>query len=147
MTRRHGLLLLTSILLGPLIGVLTFSGVGGAMDAVSGQGASSFGFLFENWPIVLMAGYIFGVVPGLAFAIGMAIIGPRLRTRRVRLIVAPILGAVLSVVLLSTALFGLALSSADWSAMLMLALPGAAAALVCMLLVEWLEPLPPEPVS
>ena len=143
MGRRNVWLVLVSVFVGPLVGALTFMAVTSAMDAfVYGGGEAAYGFLRENWPVVLMAGYVFGAIPGLVFAVVMIILARHIPRTGQRLVAAAIVGAVASVTMLSTVLFGGSLGGMDWIMLIALSLTGAAAGTVSLALVEWLHPLP-----
>lgn len=143
MGRRNVWLVLVSVFVGPLVGALTFMAVTSAVDAFAyGSGEAAYGFLRENWPVVLVAGYVFGAIPGLVFAIVMIVLARHVLRVGQRLAAAAIVGAVTSLALLSTVLFGGSLGGLDWIMLTALALTGAAAGTVSLALVEWLHPLP-----
>ena len=148
MGRRNVWLAIVSVFVGPLIGALTFMAVTSAMDAVIFQSdGSAYGFLRGNWPVVLMAGYMFGAIPGLVFAVVMIVLSRHIPRPGQRLLAAAIVGAVASVGLLSTILFGAALGGMDWIVLTAMAASGAVAGVATLALVEWFHPLPPKPAA
>ena len=142
MSRRNIWLALVSVGIGPLVGSLTFIAVALASDLLFYRTDPSNNFLLRDWPIVFTAGYAFGFVPGLAFAVVMAFLSPRLPTLRLRLLAAPAVGAILSILILSVVVFGQSLGGFDAFMLLVLGATGAVAGFVSLGLVEIFHPLP-----
>ncbi len=134
MIRRDVLLVLISVSVGPLIASVVFCIVGSiAAGVLFGSRLA----LLQYLAVVVMAGYAFGAVPGLIGSLVVAVLSRCLPKFGTRLLLGSIVGAVSSlpiVVLLSS-----------WqNVFLMLAVcpGGAIAGLVCVGLVEWMDPLP-----
>ncbi len=141
MSRRDLWLGLVSVFVGPLIGGVTFIAAAIAIDAmVYGEGTPN--FMAQHWPIILTAGYVFGTIPGLVFAVIIAVLSRRIAALRQRLLVAAIVGAVVSVGLLSLVLFGGSLSGLDPVVAAALGITGAVAGVISLGLVEFFHPLP-----
>lgn len=142
MTRRDLWLGLVSVFLGPLIGGLTFIAAAIAIDAVVYGPAGTPNFMAEHWPVILTAGYVFGTIPGLVFAVILALLSRRIAAWPQRLAVAAVVGAVVSVGLLSLVIFGESLSGLDPVVASALGITGAVAGIVSLGLVELFHPLP-----
>ncbi|QQR35868.1 hypothetical protein JI749_16240 [Devosia oryziradicis] len=148
MTRRNVWLGLVSVVIGPLVGSLTFIAITLITDVVFFGTQPSSNLLLREWPVVLTAGYVFGFAPGLGFAAAMALVSRKLPTLAQRLVAAPVVGALLSIAILSVILFGQSLGGLDLDMLLILAITGAVAGLVSLAIVELFHPLPtpaPEP--
>ncbi|UJW85204.1 hypothetical protein [Devosia sp. SL43] len=141
MTRRNVWLALVSVFIGPLIGSLTFVAAALAWNLLFYGTDPSANFLLRNWPIVFTSGYVFGFVPALAFAIAMAFLSRQLPKLHQRLIAAPIVGALLSIAILSLVLFGQSFGGFDLAMLLILGSTGAVAGLVCQAIIEPFHPL------
>jgi hypothetical protein len=141
MTRRNVWLALVSVFIGPLIGSLTFIAAALGSDFLFYRTDPSSNFLLRDWPVVLTAGYVFGFAPALAFAIAMAFLTRQLPRLHQRLIAAPIVGALLSIAILSLVLFGQSFGGFDLAMFLILGSTGAVAGLVSQAIIEPFHPL------
>jgi hypothetical protein len=141
MTRRDVVLALVSVFVGPLVGGLTFIAAASAIDALFRSGSTSPNYLLQYWPAVLGTGYVFGTIPGFVFAVIMAMLWRRLPRLAQRLPVAGLVGAVVSVAVLTLAVFGESLSRIDLVVMASLAASGAMAGIVSLVIVELALPL------
>jgi hypothetical protein len=141
MTRRDVVLALVSVFVGPLVGGLTFIAAASALDAMSRSGSTSPNYLLEYWPAVLGTGYVFGTIPGFIFAVIMAVLWRRLPLLVQRLPVAGLVGAFVSVALLSLVVFGESLRGLDLVVMAALGASGAMAGIASLVIVELLQPV------
>lgn len=146
MTRRTVWLGITSLVLGPAFGGLTFMVAAGVTD----PGASGDALPLEGyWPIIVTAAYILGAGPALISAIIMAIATRWLPAMWQRMLVAPMVGALISIAILNLILFSDGHGTIDdWMITGVVAMSGAVAGTACLAIVELFHPLPlPEKVA
>lgn len=142
MTRRDVWLCLVSVFIGPLIGGLTLIVAVSVIDVMIPGNPMTNSLTVEHWPAILGIGYVFGTVPGLVFALIMAVLSRRLPALGQRLLVAVIVGAAVSVGLLTLVVFGQSLAGLDLVVLASLGTTGAVAGLVSLGIVELFQPLP-----
>lgn len=146
MTRRTVWLIITSLVVGPAFGGLTFIVAATLTDAAATP-ANSGPILMsidDYWPIVLTASYVFGAVPAFLSAIVMAIATRWLPTLWQRLVAAPVIGALVSMACLSFILFTDGHGAVDdWMIMGVIAFSGVVAGFASLAVVELFHPLPP----
>jgi hypothetical protein len=150
MTKRNVWLLILSVLVGPLIGSGAFMAGTTLFDWLfAGGGPGAFSFLVEYWPIILSAGYTFGFLPALVFALVMAWLSPRIPSVGARLGTATLVGAFASLAIIGFFVVGGFAGIADSLYILVAVfLTGGIAGSVCMAVIEWLHPLPePAPAA
>lgn len=150
MTRRDVWLIITSLGVGPGVGALAFMLAVILTDATASPTRpnmpNGLAFVTDYWPAILTAGYVLGAVPGLASAVIMSLLTRVLPRRGHRLMVAPLVGAVVSVAILSFALFGQrGPTLGDLMLIVSVLFAGAIAAFICLALVECFHPWPPAP--
>ena len=143
-------LLVVSIFIGPLIGGLVFFTFATVTDGiiVHSAGGSASSFLGDNWPIILIGAYTLGVIPAGVSAVIMMIVGRFLPQRWQRLVVGPVIGAVVSAAAIGVFLFADDVNSVDDFIIISgVALTGAVSAFLCVALIELWHPLPKPPVT
>ena len=139
MTRRTVWLIITSLILGPAFGGLTFMVAAGITDSGSTDGLNFNGY----WPLIVTGAYTLGCTPALLSAILMAIATRWLPAMWQRLLVASLIGALISIAILNIILFGGGHGSIDdWMVTGVVALSGAVAGFACLAIVELFHPLP-----
>ncbi|MDB5528810.1 MAG: hypothetical protein JWR51_1913 [Devosia sp.] len=143
MTQRNVWLVVMSVAVGPLIGSLAFMAGMTLYDWLSQAGGpGAVRFVLDYWPIMLTGGYVLGFIPALIFAIAMANLSSRISSRRTRLAIAALLGAVISLVIVGFfTVGGFGGMTASVLVLMAVAVTGAVAGLVCMAVIEWLHPL------
>jgi hypothetical protein len=144
MTKRNVWLLITSIIIGPLIGSVAFMIGTTLFDwPYAGQQSGAVKFLANYWPLILSSGYALGLIPAVIFAVAMIILSRRIPRRSGRLWVASVVGAAISGVCIGLFLTGGFAGVTDSLYILgAVVVTGAIAGLVCMALVELFHPLP-----
>jgi hypothetical protein len=146
MTRRSTWMIVTSMALGPAFGGVTFMALAALTDASAPpppNPSAVFG-MDDYWPIIMVASYVLGAIPGLVSALFMIVLTPRLPRVWQRLAVAPVIGAVISAASLSFLLLGEGIFTSLYGLMIMgvIAASGAVAAIACMAVIELFHPLP-----
>jgi hypothetical protein len=141
MTRRDVWLGLVSVFVGPLIGGLTLIAAVSVIAVMMPGNPMTATLTVGHWPGILAAGYVVGAIPGLVFAVTMAILSRHLLRRWQRLLVAAILGAVVSAGLLALVVFGRSLAGLDLVVLALLGATGAMAGLISLGIVELFQPL------
>lgn len=143
-SRRTAATLLLMLLLGPPIGGAVFLGGTALVDYLSVGRAVRVAFPADFWGVIVLATYVFGLVPALLSAIAALVIsGLRLGTAQ-RLAAIGIFGAAISpLIIASVVLDNLERLLSNPSVLVVTMAAGAAAALVCQALVEHWFPLPP----
>lgn len=144
---RNVWLILTFTFFGPLVGAVAELVLALAIDPIlsgpSPAGNSGTDRLLSAWPFVLSMGYALGLAPGFVSAIVQIIATRWLPGRGARLIAAAIIGAVVSAVLIGAFMLLSEMGSpADLWFVLLVAIPGAIAAVISLALVELFHPLP-----
>ena len=144
MTKRNVWLLIMSVVIGPLIASVAFMVGTTLFDMLfAGGGPGAYGFLVDYWPIILTAGYTFGCLPAIVFTVIMAFLSGRIARLRTRLWVATLVGAIASLAIIGFFVVGGLAGIADSLYILAaVAVTGALAGFVSMLVIEWLHPLP-----
>ena len=137
-------LILTFTFFGPLVGAVAELLLALAADPIlSGSDSAGTDRLLSTWPFILTVGYAVGLAPAFIAAILQIIATRWLPTRGRRLIAAAVIGAVTSAVLIGTFMALSEMGSpADLWFLLLVAVPGAIAAVVSLALVELFPPLP-----
>lgn len=146
MTPRSVWMIVSAVALGPAVGGLAFIVFVGVTDAMGPQPsnpATVFG-IEEYWPIIMVASYVLGAIPGLLSAAAMIVLTRWLPALWQRLLVAPVVGGAISAVCLSFLLLGEGMFGSLYSLMVLgaIAASGALAALACLAVVELFHPLP-----
>jgi hypothetical protein len=145
-TPRNVWLVITSLAVGPAFGGLTFLVAAGVTDAMVSPGPrpATVAGIDDYWPIILIGAYVLGAIPGIVSAAIMIVVTRWLPLLWQRLVAAPLIGAVVSLLGLSFLLFMDNHGSVDD---LMIAgvfmLSGAVAGLACIAIIELFHPLPP----
>ena len=137
-------LILTFSFFGPLVGAVTFVLVAVTVDPIlSRPGESGLASMAEHWPLIVTTGYVLGITPAFISAILQILATPSLPTVRRRLIAAPIIGALVSTIVLGLFFLtqGFNIRTDGWIFALF-ALTGGVAAFVSILLVELFHKLP-----
>lgn len=145
MTRRTVWLVITSLVVGPALGGPTFLVAATLTDAAATPANSRpiILILLDYWPMVVTGSYLLGVVPALLSAIGMAVATRWLPAIWQRLLVAPVIGALISVAILNVMLLGGGHGTIDDLMITgVLAASGAIAGFACLAIVELFHPLP-----
>jgi hypothetical protein len=147
MIRRTVWLVITSLVLGPAIGGLTFMVAAGITDTTIAQPhGANFQSAVDYWPLILSASYALGAAPALLAATVMAIATRWLPRVWHRLLVAPFVGALVSMACLAVLLFSDAGNSVDdWVVIGVIGLSGAVAGVACLAIVELFHPWPARP--
>lgn len=150
MTRRDIWLVVTSLALGPALGALGFMLAVIVTDATASPTRPNMpgglAFVVDYWPVILSAGYILGAIPGLASAVIMSLLTRALPRRAHRLIAAPLVGAVVSIAILSFVLFGgRGPTLGDLMMIVSVLFAGAVAGFGCLAVIERFHPWPPVP--
>jgi hypothetical protein len=146
MTRRTVWLVITSLVVGPALGGLIFMVAAILADAAATPANSRpiFMSIDTYWPIVVTASYLLGAAPALLSAIGMAIATRWLPAMWQRLLVAPVIAALISIAILNVVLLGNGHGTIDdWMVTGVIALSGAIAGFACLAIVELFHPYPP----
>ena len=146
MTPRSVWMIVSAVALGPAFGGLTFMVLTAIVDAMAPQPpnpAVVFG-IDDYWPIILVASYVLGAIPGMLSAATMIVLTRWLPALWSRLLVAPLVGAVISAVCLSFLLLGEGVFGSLYGLMVLgvIAASGAVAAVACLAIVELFHPLP-----
>jgi hypothetical protein len=146
MTPRSVWMIVSAVALGPAFGGLTFMVLTAITDAMGPQPpnpAVVFG-IDDYWPIILVASYVLGAVPGMLSAAAMILLTRWLPTLWQRLLVAPVVGGAISAVCLSFLLLGEGIFGSLYGLMVLgvIAASGAVAALACLAIVELFHPHP-----
>jgi hypothetical protein len=145
MSRRNVWLVITSLAVGPAFGGLTFIVLAGITDALASPNprpATVFG-IDDYWPIILTGAYVLGAIPGMVSAAIMIFVTRWLPRLWQRLVVAPLIGAVISLAGLSFLLFMDNQGSVDDLMIgLVIMASGAVAGFACLAIVELFHPLP-----
>jgi len=145
MTRRNIWLIITSLAVGPAFGGLTFITLAGITDAMASPNPRppTVAGIDDYWPIILTGAYVLGAIPGIVSALILIFVTRWLPLLWQRLVVAPLIGAAISLLGLSFLLFMDNQASVDD---LMIAgvilLSGAVAGIACLAIVELFHPLP-----
>jgi MFS family permease len=139
--RRRNTMLLLSVFVGPGIGSVTFLVLNALAGAALGKsGAAS---MVSCGPLVLIGGYMLGVVPGLLSGIAMIVISTLVPTRAGRLLASVVVGAVLSVGCIMAMLFHtVGVAFAEPILLAVIAIAGGLSTLACIAIVEARHPLP-----
>ena len=148
MTRRNIWLIITSLAVGPAFGGLTFIVLAGITDAMASPNPRppTVAGIDDYWPIVLTGAYVLGAIPGIISAAIMIFVTRWLPLLWQRLVAAPLIGAVVSLLGLSFLLFMDNQGSVDDLMIgLVIMASGAVAGIACLALVELFHPLPVPP--
>lgn len=141
LSRRDAELFLVSCILGPPVGALAFF-IGSALVTPTAAGTLprlGSGIMLAVQPFVLALSYLVGLLPAAISAILGAALARFVATRRRRILAAPLLGAIATViaVLGVSVLYGAAgVGKAELEILVALSLTGAASALICTALIE-----------
>ncbi len=144
--RRNDRLVLVFVFLGPLFGGMTFV-VPAALYYWLIAPASGAELIIDNWPPIVIVGYVLGIIPAFTTAFLANFVTRWLAVASGRVFAAGAIGGVVS------ALIGIVGSLAQYSdgdlliAGLFCFVPGAVAGVLCMVVVEVLHPLPARTVA
>jgi hypothetical protein len=145
MTRRTVWLIITSLVVGPAFGGLTFIVLAGITDAMASPNPrpATVSGIDDYWPIILTGAYVLGAIPGMVGAAIMIFVTRWLPHLWQRLVAAPFIGAVVSLIGLSFLLFMDNQGSVDDLMIgLVIMASGAVAGIACLAIVELFHPLP-----
>jgi hypothetical protein len=149
MSGRNIWLIITSLVVGPAFGGLTFITLAGITDAMASPNPRppTVAGIDDYWPMILIGAYVLGAIPGIVSAAIMIFVTRWLPRLWQRLATAPLIGGVVSTAGLSFLFWGQSGFGSLYGLMVLgtFMLSGAVAGFACLALVELFHPLPMQP--